>query len=73
MMNNSDTIHFETRVPVREVMRSHPTTIDVGKQSPERRSRCAVMRSVAVSCCRITYPSGLLRRRILIVKSSQKT
>lgn len=31
MMNNSDTIHFETRVPVREVMRSHPTTIDVGE------------------------------------------
>ncbi len=31
MMNNNDTIHFETRVPVREVMRSHPTTIDVGE------------------------------------------
>ena len=31
MMNNSDAIHFETRVPVREVMQSHPTTIDVGE------------------------------------------
>jgi signal-transduction protein with cAMP-binding, CBS, and nucleotidyltransferase domain len=31
MMNNNDTIHLETRVPVREVMRSHPTTIDVGE------------------------------------------
>jgi len=30
-MNNSDVIHFETRVPIREVMRSHPTTIDVGE------------------------------------------
>jgi signal-transduction protein with cAMP-binding, CBS, and nucleotidyltransferase domain len=30
-MNTNDTIHFETRVPVREVMRSHPTTIDVGE------------------------------------------
>jgi signal-transduction protein with cAMP-binding, CBS, and nucleotidyltransferase domain len=30
-MNNSDIIHFETRVPIREVMRSHPTTIDVGE------------------------------------------
>ena len=32
MMNNNDTIHFETRIPVREVMRSHPTTIDAGRQ-----------------------------------------
>ncbi|WP_292492221.1 CBS domain-containing protein [Methanoculleus sp. 10] len=31
MMNNSDAIHFETRVPIREVMRSHPTTVDVGE------------------------------------------
>ncbi|MFA5613249.1 MAG: CBS domain-containing protein [Methanoculleus sp.] len=31
MMNNNNSIHFETRVPVREVMRSHPTTIDVGE------------------------------------------
>lgn len=31
MMNNSDTIRFETRIPVREVMQSHPITIDVGE------------------------------------------
>ena len=31
MMNNNNSIHFETRVPVREVMRSHRTTIDVGE------------------------------------------
>ncbi|NLA99593.1 MAG: CBS domain-containing protein [Methanomicrobiales archaeon] len=31
MMNNSDTIRFETRIPVREVMQSHPTTVDVGE------------------------------------------
>ncbi|MBA7471680.1 hypothetical protein ES707_06989 [subsurface metagenome] len=30
-MNNSDAIRFETRVPVREVMQSHPTTLDVGE------------------------------------------
>jgi signal-transduction protein with cAMP-binding, CBS, and nucleotidyltransferase domain len=30
-MNNNDTIHLETRIPIREVMRSHPTTIDVGE------------------------------------------
>jgi len=29
MMNNNDTICFETCIPVREVMQSHPTTIDV--------------------------------------------
>src|SRR5690554_6910777 len=31
MMNNSDAIRFETRIPVREVMQSHPTTIDVSE------------------------------------------
>jgi signal-transduction protein with cAMP-binding, CBS, and nucleotidyltransferase domain len=30
-MNNNDTIHLETRIPIREVMQSHPTTIDVGE------------------------------------------
>lgn len=31
MMNNNDTIRFETRIPVREVMQSQPTTIDAGE------------------------------------------
>jgi len=31
MKNQNDTIHLETRVPIREVMRSNPTTIDVGE------------------------------------------
>ena len=29
MMKNNKSIRFETRIPVREVMQSHPTTIDV--------------------------------------------
>ncbi|MDN7024159.1 CBS domain-containing protein [Methanoculleus sp. FWC-SCC1] len=29
MANHNDSIHLEVRVPIREVMRSHPTTIDV--------------------------------------------
>ncbi|RXE55175.1 signal transduction protein [Methanoculleus taiwanensis] len=31
MANHNDSIRFEIRVPIREVMRSHPTTIDVGE------------------------------------------
>ncbi|HQP71332.1 MAG TPA: CBS domain-containing protein, partial [Methanoculleus sp.] len=31
MMNNSNAIRFETRIPLREVMQTHPTTIDVGE------------------------------------------
>jgi len=31
MMNNSNAIRFETRIPLREVMQTHPATIDVGE------------------------------------------
>jgi len=31
MIHNNDTIRFETRVPIREVMQTHPTTIDAGE------------------------------------------
>jgi signal-transduction protein with cAMP-binding, CBS, and nucleotidyltransferase domain len=31
MKNNNETIHVQTRVPIREVMRTHPTTIDIGE------------------------------------------
>ncbi|MCK9277160.1 MAG: CBS domain-containing protein [Methanoculleus sp.] len=48
MMNNSDTIHFETRVPIREVMQSHPTTIDV--EETVARAAQAMCRDEVGSC-----------------------
>ena len=60
MMNNSDTIRFETRIPVREVMQSHPITIDVGETVA--RAAQAMCRNEVGSCIVLqnNLPTGIV-------------